>query len=207
VDVVEINPGYLQLIAQYPVVQSLLKNPKVHVFTDDGRRWLLANPGAHYDAIVANTSYYWRDHSTTLLSVEFLRLVREHLKLGGICYYNTTTSDDVLATGLAVFPYGLRVLNFLAVSDAPFVMNVERWMSVLRQYRIDGELVFDPARPRSEVALQAYRALANTLSESPKLMGMESSESMRARLGRRFIITDDDMGWEWRSGFQIPWRQ
>ncbi len=207
VDVVEINPGYLQLIAQYPVVQSLLKNPKVHVFTDDGRRWLLANPGAHYDAIVANTSYYWRDHSTTLLSVEFLRLVREHLKLGGIFYYNTTTSDDVLATGLAVFPYGLRVLNFLAVSDAPFVMNVERWMSVLRQYRIDGELVFDPARPRSEVALQAYRALANTLSESPKLMGMESSESMRARLGRRFIITDDDMGWEWRSGFQIPWRQ
>ena len=111
------------------------------------------------------------------------------------------------ATGLAVFPYGLRVLNFLAVSDAPFVMDVERWMSVLRQYRIDGELVFDPARPRSEVALQAYRALANTLSESPKLMGMESSESMRARLGRRFIITDDDMGWEWRSGFQIPWRQ
>ncbi|HYL67769.1 MAG TPA: methyltransferase domain-containing protein [Candidatus Limnocylindria bacterium] len=206
-DVVEINPGYLQLIAQYPVVQSLLKNPKVHIFTDDGRRWLLAHPEARYDAIVANTSYYWRDHSTTLLSVEFLQLVRQHLKPGGIFYYNTTTSDDVLATGLAVFPYGMRVLNFLAVSDSPFAVDVNHWISVLREYTIDGQLVFDPARPRSELVLQAYRALAATLSEPPKFLSMEGTESMRARLGRRFIITDDDMGWEWRSGFQIPWRQ
>jgi spermidine synthase len=207
VDVVEINPGYLQLIAQYPVVQSLLKNPKVHIFTDDGRRWLLAHPGARYDAIVANNSYYWRDHSTTLLSVEFLQLVRQHLKQGGIFYYNTTTSDDVLATGLAVFPYGLRVLNFLAVSDSPFVVDGEHWMSVLRQYKIDGQLVFDPARPRSEVVLHAYRVLANTLNEPPQMMSMEGTDSMRARLGRRFIITDDDMGWEWRSGFNVPWRE
>jgi len=206
-DVVEINPGYLQLIAQYPMVQSLLKNPKVHIFADDGRRWLLAHPGARYDAIVANTSYYWRDHSTTLLSVEFLQQIRQHLKSGGIFYFNTTTSDDVLATGLAVFRYGLRVLNFLAVSDSPFVMDVEHWMSVLREYRIDGELVFNPTRPRSELVLQAYRALAKTMSEPPKMMGMEGTESMRARLGRRFIITDDDMGWEWRSGIEIPWRQ
>jgi spermidine synthase len=206
-DVVEINPGYLQLIAQYPAVQSLLKNPKVHIFTDDGRRWLLAHPEAHYDAIVANTSYYWRDHSTTLLSVEFLQLVRQHMNAGGIFYYNTTTSDDVLATGLIVFPYGLRVINFLAVSDSPFAIDVDRWMSVLREYKIDGKPVFDPTLPRSEVVLQAYRALANTLGEPPTMMGIEGTDSMRARLGRRFIITDDDMGWEWRSGFHVPWRE
>jgi spermidine synthase len=205
-EVVEINPGYLQLIALYPAVQSLLKNPKVHIFTDDGRRWLLAHPGVRYDAIVVNNSYYWRDHSSTLLSVEFLQLVRLHMKQGGVFYYNTTTSDDVLATGLAVFPYGLRVINFLAVSDSPFVPDVDRWMSILREYRIDGEQVFDPARPRSELVLEAYRALANTLSQPPKMMGMEGTGSMRARLGRRYIITDDDMGWEWRTGFEIPWR-
>ncbi|MGH9713836.1 MAG: spermidine synthase [Candidatus Acidiferrales bacterium] len=207
VDAVEINPGYLQLIAHYPMVQSLLKNPKVHIYTDDGRRWLLAHPEARYDAVIVNTSYYWRDHSTTLLSVEFLQIVRQHLKQGGIFYYNTTTSDDVLATGLAVFPYGLRVINFLAVSDSPIKIDVEHWMSILRQYRIDGELVFDPARPRSEVVLEAYRLLAATLNQPPKQMGMESSESLRGRLGRRYIITDDNMGWEWRSGYEIPWRR
>ena len=204
-DAVEINPGYLQLIAQYPVVESLLRNPKVHIFTDDGRRWLLAHPAARYDAIVMNNSYYWRDHSTTLLSVEFLQLVREHLKQGGILYYNSTTSEEVLATGLAVFPYGVRVLNFLAVGDSPFALDVERWMAVLREYRIDGQLVFDPARPRSEVVLQAYRALATTMNETPRELGMEGGESLRARLGRKYIITDDDMGWEWRIGYQIPW--
>jgi spermidine synthase len=206
-DVVEINPGYLQLIAQYPVVQSLLENSKTHIYVDDGRRWLLAHPESRYDAIVVNTSYYWRDHTSNLLSVEFLQIVREHLNHGGVFYYNTTTSDDVLATGLSVFPHGVRVMNFLAVSDSPFAIDVEHWMSVLRQYRIDGELVFDPARPRSDVVLQAYRALANTLSQPPKQMGIEGTESLRARLGRRYIITDDDMGWEWRSGYEIPWRQ
>ena len=36
-DIVEINPGYLPLIAQYPEVSSLLHNPKVHIYIDDGR--------------------------------------------------------------------------------------------------------------------------------------------------------------------------
>ena len=206
-DVVEINPGHLRLIPQYPMVRSVLNNPKVHIYIDDGRRWLLAHPGARYDAIVANTSYYWRDHSSHLLSVEFLRIVRQHLKQGGVFYYNTTTSDDVIATGLAVYPYGLRVVNFLAVSDSPFVIDVARWMAILQEYRIDGELVFDPAKPRTELTLEAYRALAATVAQPPRMLGMEATGSLKARLGRRFIITDDDMGWEWRSGIEIPWRE
>ncbi len=34
-DIIEINPGYLPLIPQYPQVRSLLDNPKVHVVIDD----------------------------------------------------------------------------------------------------------------------------------------------------------------------------
>jgi len=51
-DIVEINPGYLPLIRQYPAVRSLLSNPKVHIYIDDGRRWLFAHPGLRYDLIV-----------------------------------------------------------------------------------------------------------------------------------------------------------
>src|SRR4029077_16304030 len=57
-DIVEINPGYLKLIPQYPVVRSLLTNPKVRVNVDDGRRWLIAHPEEKYDLIVANTTYH-----------------------------------------------------------------------------------------------------------------------------------------------------
>ena len=80
-------------------------------------------------------------------------------------------------------------------------------MAILQEYRIDGELVFDPAKPRTELTLEAYRALAATVAQPPRMLGMEATGSLKARLGRRFIITDDDMGWEWRSGIEIPWRE
>jgi spermidine synthase len=198
-DIVEINPGYLELIAQYPVVESLLRNPKVHIYVDDGRRWLLAHPEARYDAIVQNNSFYWRDHSSDLLSVDFLKIVREHLLAGGIYFYNTTGSDEVVATGLHVFPYGLRVINFLVVSDSPLQYSRERMMAMLREYRIDGKLMFDPANPESERALASYAKFVDTIAEPPDEKGMETSESLNGRLRPRLIITDDNMGWEWRS--------
>src|SRR6202030_4751858 len=71
-EIVEINPGYLQLIVQYPMVASILRNPKVNINIDDGRRWLLAHPDARYDAIVVNITFYWRAHVSNLLSVACL---------------------------------------------------------------------------------------------------------------------------------------
>jgi spermidine synthase len=206
VDVVEINPGYLQLIPQYPMVRSILKNPKVHVWIDDGRRWLLAHPQERYDLIVSNASFYWRDHVTHLLSVEFLQIIRSHLNKGGIFYYNTTESDDAIATGLHVFPYGLRVLNFLAASDSPIEVNKKSWLETLCQYKIDGAYVLDPINPNSQRVLDTYSILADSVRSRPASVGMEGDASLRARLGNRPIITDDNMGWEWRGGVVIPWR-
>jgi len=205
-DVVEINPGHLQLISQYAEVRSVLRNPKVRIYIDDARRWLVAHPAERYDAIVANGSYHWRDHSTHLLSAEFMQLIRAHLKPGGIYFYNTTESDDAIATGLHVFPYGLRVLNFLAVSDSPILVDKARWLNVLRQYRIDGMPVFPAGNPKLELTLKAYMAFADSVNGPPRFMGMEYSDSLNARLGGRLIFTEDNMGWEWRSAdIVIPW--
>jgi len=204
-DAVEINPGYLKLMPQYGAVQTLILNPKFHVYLDDGRRWLLAHPEARYDAIVANMSFHWRDHSSALFSVEFLELIRKHLNPGGIYYFNTTESDDTIATALKVFPHGLRVINFLVASDAPIPIDKRRWLDILRRYRIDGRMMFDPANPAVEKILSNYMALADSTNLPPALVGMETSDSLRARLGRRLIITDDNMGIEWRGGVSIPW--
>src|SRR5713101_6468056 len=204
-DAVEINPGYLQLIPQYAMVRSFLQNPKVHVYADDGRRWLLAHPEARYDAIITNSSFNWRDHSSVLLSSEFLLLMRTHLNPGGVYYFNTTESDETIATALHVFPYGLRVINFVAVSDSPITVDKQHLVENLRRYTIDGKSVFDPLNPAAQKALAAYMALVDTLSAPPRFLGMESSDSLRARLGRRLIITDDNMGLEWQSNLSIPW--
>jgi len=198
-DVVEINPGYLQLIPQYSPVRSLLQNPKLHVYIDDGRRWLNAHPEARYDAVIMNTSFYWRDHTSDLLSADFAAMVRAHLAPGGVFYYNTTASRDAMATGLKVFPYGLRVLNFLALSDAPLEVNTKRWMAVLKQYKIDDQFVFSPARPNVRETLAHFKALADSANGAPVPSGMELSSSLHERLGPRAIITDDNMGREWRE--------
>jgi spermidine synthase len=205
-DIVEINPGYLELIPRYPVVRSLLKNPKAHIYVDDGRRWLVAHPEARYDAIVANTTLHWRDHTTSLLSREFCQLVRKHLNPGGTYYFNTTESVEAAATALSVFPYGLRVFNFLVVSDSPIAVSKERWLTDLQRYQIDGRPVFDPAEPETKLILANYAGLAQTVYGPPLRMGLENSNSMRARLGSPRLFTDDNMGLEWEPLVAISWR-
>src|SRR6266404_1677563 len=204
-DIVEINPGYLDLIPRYPVVSSLLTNPRARIYVDDGRRWLIAHPDVRYDAIVANTTFHWRDHTSNLLSREFFQLIRQHLNPGGTYYFNTTESVEALATALSVFPYGLRVFNFLAVSDAPLRIATERWLADLRLYQINGRLVFDPANPETKLTLARYAALAQTVHQAPLRMGLENSDSMRARMGSPRLITDDNMGLEWEPDVDIIW--
>jgi spermidine synthase len=165
----------------------------------------VAHREARYDAIIANSTFNWRDHSTGLLSVEYLEQIREHLNAGGVYYFNSTESDETIATALQVFPYGLRVINFAAVSDSPIVIDRIRWMNILRRYKIDGKTVFEPANPAAERVLAAYVALVDTVNAPPRFLGMESGDSLRKRLKGRRIITDDNMGEEWRSGFAIPW--
>ncbi len=81
-DIVEINPGYEQIIAQHPTVASVLSNPKVHIYTDDGRRWLLRHPDARFDFIVQNTTWNWRAHITDLESVDYLTIVQAPPRAG-----------------------------------------------------------------------------------------------------------------------------
>jgi spermidine synthase len=204
-DVVEINPGYLQLIPKYPAVASFLQNPKVHVYVDDGRRWLLAHPEQKYDVIVANTTYHWRNHASGLLSVEYLRLIRQHLADGGVYFFNTTSSDEAIFTALSVFPYGLRVVNFLVVSDSPIDLSKDRYLNIARDYRIDQRQVFDPGNPQTHVTLATYAVFADSVSQRPQFLGFESADSLRARMGKRLIITDDNMGLEGIKDAHIDW--
>jgi len=205
-DIVEINPGYLQLIAKYPMVSSVLQNPKVHIYVDDGRRWLMAHPDEKYDAIVANTSFHWRDHSSQVLSKEYLGIIKSHLLPGGVYYYNATESEDVYATGLHEFGYGIRVISFLAVSDSEIVLDKERWLAVLNQYTIDGKRMFDPANPRTPAVLAAYSAFVDSVKEPPRLLGLEGGNVLGQRIGPRHIITDDNMGAEWTEAPKPSWR-
>jgi spermidine synthase len=189
--VVEINRGYLSLVDRYPAVRSLLSNPKVRIVVDDGRRWMARNPSEKFDAIVANTTFHWRANATNLLSIEYLSLCRAHLLPGGVLFYNTTSSDDALATGLRFFPYGYRFHAFALVSDSPVRWDGERFRSTVLGMKIDGKRVLDPLRqPDQEVLMR---------SGSPGPEWIESRSSVLDRLSLARTVTDDNMVTEWRK--------
>jgi spermidine synthase len=206
--VVEINPGYLELIAKYDEVKSLLTNPKVEIVIDDGRRWLNRHPDARFDAMVMNTTWHWRGHSTNLLSVEFLELVRARLAPGGLLYFNTTSSDDVKKTAATVFPHAMRVYNFMAVSDTAFWFDKDRWRTTLSTMKIDGQPIIDTSTEEGKKLLEDLVRYADTIDAPPDDEGLEKRESVlaRANAAGALVITDDNMVPEWRKvlRFQEP---
>ena len=137
-----------------------------------------------------------------MLSVEFLELVRRHLAPGGIHYYNTTFSGDALLTGVTVFPYALRVGNFLAVGDSPIRLDRTRWESVLSRYQIDGRPVLDRRVEGERAAFDRLMTLSELSTPdvpSDEMMSTEDGDSLRRRLRASRPITDDNMGTEWRQ--------
>lgn len=194
--IVEINPGYLPLIASRAPVASVLSSPKVDITIDSGRLWLQRNPEARFDVIVMNTTYHWRARATDVLSTEFFEIARQHLNPGGVLFYNSTDGPEAQHTGLSVFPYGFRVGNCIGVSDSPIVLNWSRWQQTLRTYRIEGRRVFNLDRPG-----HARRFTEVTTRSADHVDGeeFEDAAAIRARTAGSRIITDDNMGTEWRS--------
>ena len=198
VTIVEIHPGYLPLIARHAPVASLLHNPRVEIVIDDARRWLTKHPERRFDVVVANISFHWRAHATNLLSEEWMQLVRQHLRAGGIYLFNTTDSPDAFVTAFTTFPHGLRLINFAVVSDSPIQLDLPRWRQALLAERIDGRPVLDSTSARDRGALERLLALGRTVDSTPRWMGMERGESVLKRLaGRGELVTDDNMRPEW----------
>lgn len=192
--VLEINPGYLQVIPRHPEVRSLLHNPRVEVVIDDGRRWLLRHPERSFDAIVMNSTWHFRSLATNLLSREFLELLRGRLRPGGMALYNTTFSPDVQRTGAEAFPYALYIVNALLVSNAPLPVDRERLRALLLSWRIDGKPVLDPGQ---KADLEALDKTLRTVASAP------GRDKILAFSRHGTIVTDDNMRPEWH-GTDVP---
>lgn len=204
VTAVEINSGYLEIIAKHDEVKSLLQNPKLTIEIDDGRRWLQRHPDRKFDAIVMNTTYNWRAHSTNLLSEEFMGLIRQHMNAGGIFFFNTTSAPEAAKTAMTVFPHGLRVYNFVAVSDSPMSFDKDRWRKLLTTYEIDGKKVLDLDTELGQQTLGWLMDWADSVNSAPDDESIERRESMLARIADARIVTDDNMATEFAKPLRRP---
>lgn len=188
---IEINKGYPASIQNYSEILPILSDPKVSVEFDDGRRWLRNHPERRFDFILMNTSFHWRSNMSNLLSAEFLELAKRHLKPGGVVYYNTTNSPDVIYTAATVFKHVTTFINFVAASDSPFDMSEQERAANLNKFiNADGAPVFEVDA--------AHRRLASSLAATA-LPELHDQMLARHDLWR---VTDDNMAVE----FKVPHR-
>jgi len=91
----------------------------------------------------------------------------------------------------------LRFASCLAVSDSPIMFDRARWKAVLLSYVIDGKHVIDPNDPRQMAKLDEIVGV-NEDPTGRQAFSIEGDDQLRKRLQGRVIITDDNMGVEWR---------
>lgn len=200
--IVEINPGYLELLPEFEEVKTLRTNARVEIFIDDGRRWLVANPDEKFDVIVSNTTFAWRSHASNLLSVEFMGLCRAHMNGGGVLYYNTTGSREAQHTGAFAFPHAWRFATMMVCSDSPIRWDRLRFKETMWAYRFDSRPVFVKGNPAHDKKLdEILGKLDRTEPPTPRTI-FQTSEPREAVLERTsdcVPITDDNMGIEFTT--------
>lgn len=201
--VVEINPGYSEIVAGNAVVSSLLTNDKVDIRIDDGRRYMQRNAAEKFDLIIMNTTFHWRAYAANLLSQDFLKIVLSRLNDGGIAFYNSTNSMNVQKTGAATCPYSLRFQNHMLCGNEEITVDTQRLEDVLWSYEIDGVRQHDLGNElhRNRIAeiigmFDASRYGFNTATDFTTYP-FENTQSILDRTKDNFIITDDNMGDEW----------
>ena len=115
VDCVEICGGEQRLIARLAkrgsnASRRLIEDPRIHLHTGDGRRWLLARPEP-YDMIVADAVRPNTAYAGNLYSVEFYELVSSRLAPNGV-FVQWIPTDRVINSVRRVFPY-------VAIAEVP----------------------------------------------------------------------------------------
>lgn len=192
IDVVEINPGYLQLIRNYPQQELGLLDPRVHIHIDDGRRWLKKYPNKKYDMIIMNTTYHWRAYCSHLLSEEFLRLLKKHMTEQAVLEFNTTNSPDALKTANAVFKQAYLYENMVLAADFDWRQKLHQPEAVkkIAELKLDGKFLYPPG---SENLISSYL--------NKHLTVLDQIEPIYNSLGRQVeIITDDNLITEFKYG-------
>lgn len=191
IDVVEINPGYLDLAKNFDIQRRALEDPRVNLIIDDARRWLQYHPEKKYDLILMNTTWHWRANSSMILSQQMMRLIAHHLADHGVMAFNATGSPDAFYTASTVFREVRRYQNFIYGADwDPFsrTEGSEAW-EVLKNVMIDKKPGFSPdsqnIRLYSKIPFIRLQEDMDRLNRAPE------------------VITDDNMLVEYKYGRRL----
>jgi len=188
IDVIEINPGYLEAAQVYPAQAAALRDPRVHVAVDDARRWLRHRPEKRYDLIVMNTTLHWRANTTLLLSRQMLQQMKAHMAPGAVLGFNATGSPDAFFTASQVFAHAYRYRSFVYAAEFDFRSRKEapRARELYQALRMNGQAFFPPG---SASVGQFLAVPFNTAAQDESVAGRALE-----------LVTDENLLTEFRHG-------
>lgn len=190
ITVVEINPQYVELIKKHPINSNILKDDRIEIIIDDGRKWIKKNQDKKFDLVMINTTFHWRAYSSNLLSTEFLSSLKNVVSENGMAYYNSTMSADAFLTASKVFPNTYKHKFMIAVSHKPIIINSLTVMVNMCSLQYDNKPLFksfSECMTATELALKEplvpYKDIDFSFAHHPAE-----------------IITDDNMITEYKHG-------
>jgi spermidine synthase len=194
ITVIEINPAYIELIKEDPIVSDILSDKRIDIIFDDGRKWVKKNSKNKYDIILMNTTWYWRAYASNLLSDNFLNILKDRVKPNGILFYNTTQSADAYFTASQVFPhtykYKFMVLNSMQPVELASYNNIQATLCKLVRHS-NQKPIF---KNREECSLAVDIILETPFTPYGEIDFSEFSNR------KPEMITDDNMITEYRYG-------
>jgi spermidine synthase len=156
IDGVELDPAVTEAARRF---MALGRIPRLHVITADARSWL-AGVHRRFDLIIVD-AYQQPYIPFYLATQQFFRIVRSHLRPGGIVALNVATvpGDDRLAQNVAgtlrtVFP---QVLTWQALTLNQLVLGMNR---PIAHSTLEAEVARTPTRIRVLTRLLAEHARA-----------------------------------------------
>lgn len=127
IDLVELEPAIVTASAFFePLNGEPLKDPRVTMFTNDGRNHVVLTPPGTYDLVISEPSNPWLSGVSNLFTHEFFELGKRRLKPGGVWaqwvqMYGMGYEDllSLLRTFCESFPH---VRMFSTIQDADLVL-------------------------------------------------------------------------------------
>ena len=143
----------------------LARDPRFELAVGDGRREIFVS-NRRWDVVEADAILPQTSHSGMLYSVEFLRLVRDHLKPDGL-FVQWAPTRRVVQSFVSVFPHAilLRPMSELVGSNAPIPWDREAVLA-----RLDSP-EFRAWAARTQVDPTEF---AQMLAEAPVIWGPDT---------------------------------
>ena len=138
VTMVELSKSLMKNLHKIPLFENLLRDPRLDIIVDDGRRFLLRT-AQRYDLVFLVCIRSHSSYSNNIYSKEFFELIGQHLSPSGVFLIWTDEKSVIPRTLVAAFKHvRLYAENhkevFCVASNAPFIQNAATIQALLNTF-------------------------------------------------------------------------